>query len=269
MECTRRAMLGILAGLPLAGSPSFAADESLIGRLIVQARALPLVAQRIGVISGGLLGARYQANTLIGGPANPEVFVVRDDAFDCVTFCEVVLAAAQAFDLAEFEASLRRIRYEHGQVKWDERNHYFADWSRRAVENRICRPVAMRPSLTIEKTVNWGNLGARSVSLTVVPRATLAANRKLLASGDVIGFVSRRPNLDFQHAGLIAFGPGGRLMLRNASQRLGRIVDEPMDGFMTRNRVHYVTLVRPAESPRWPLPPDTFLAAIPPEMPSG
>src|SRR5262245_51740469 len=105
MEYTRRTMLGVLAGLPLAATPALADDEALIGRLIAQARALPQVAQRIGVISGGLLGVRYQANTLIGGPANPEVFVVRDDAFDCVTFCEVVLAAAQAFDLAEFEAS--------------------------------------------------------------------------------------------------------------------------------------------------------------------
>ena len=45
-------------------------------------------------ISRGLLGVRYQANTLTAGPRRKEVFVVRDDAFDCVTFCEVVLAAA-------------------------------------------------------------------------------------------------------------------------------------------------------------------------------
>ena len=155
--------------------PRRSPKSSLIGRLIAQSRALPRVSQRINFISRALLGVRYQANTLIGGPGNTEVFVVRDDAFDCVTYCEVVLAAALAWDLPEFEASLRRIRYEHGQVKWDERNHYFADWSRRAVENKICRPVSIEPSVTIEKTVNWQGLGERRVSLTVIPRATFLA----------------------------------------------------------------------------------------------
>ena len=247
---TRRLVVQLIAGLSLAaaGSPALAREPSLIGRLIEAARTRPRVSQRIGFISRALLGMRYQANTLIGGPRHPEVFVVRDDAFDCVTFCEVVLAAALAHDLAEFEASLRRIRYEHGEVKWEQRNHYFADWSRRAVENGICRPVPMEPSVTIEKTVEWKDLGRREVSLTVIPRATLLARRNLLASGDVIGFVSRRPNLDFHHTGLVAFGRRGRLMLRHASRSRGRIVDERMDRFVAANAVQYVTLLRAAEA---------------------
>ena len=54
------------------------------------------ISQRIDFISGALRGTRYQGYTLIGGPQRPEQFVVRDDAFDCVTFCETVLAAAIA-----------------------------------------------------------------------------------------------------------------------------------------------------------------------------
>ena len=98
---------------------------------------------------------RYQANTLIGGPKHPEQFVVRDDAFDCVTFCEVVLAAAIARDIGGFETALRRIRYDHGKVQWDQRNHYFADWCKRNIENGICQPVAIEPSVMIDKTVTW------------------------------------------------------------------------------------------------------------------
>lgn len=248
---TRRSVLQLMAGMPLlpaGGAPAFAREGSLIGRLISEARTRPRVSQRINFISRSFLGVRYRADTLIGGPRNKEVLVVRDDAFDCVTFCEVVLAAALARDLTEFEAFLRRIRYQHGEVKWDERNHYFADWSRRAVENRICRPVAMEPSITIEKTVNWQNQGQRHVSLVVLPRATLMANKNLLANGDVIGFVSKRPNLDFYHTGLIAFGKGGALMLRHASQSRGRILDDRMDMFVAVNDVQYVTLLRAAES---------------------
>jgi hypothetical protein len=246
----RRIVLQLVAGMALAataGFPAFARKRPLIGRLIAEAGTLPRTSQRIDFISRSLLGVRYQANTLIGGPRNREVFVVRDDAFDCVTFCEVVLAAALARDFSEFQTSLRRIRYEHGEVKWAERNHYFAVWSRRAIENDICRPVAMEPSLTIEKTVNWRNLGKRHLSLTVIPAATFMAKKNLLASGDVIGFVSRRPNLDFYHTGLIAFDRGGELMLRHASRSRGRILDDRMSTFVAVNRVQYVTLVRAAE----------------------
>ena len=248
---TRRIVLQLMAGLPLvaaAGSPAFA-RAALLDRPPDpggKGAAACLAADQLHLAR--LLGVRYRANTLIGGPRTKEVFVVRDDAFDCVTFCEVVLAAALAHDLAEFETSLRTIRYEHGEVKWEERNHYFADWSRRAVENKICRPVVMEPSVTIEKTVNWLNLGKRQVSLTVIPRATLMANKSLLASGDVIGFVSRRPNLDFYHTGLVAFGKRGEVLLRHASRSRGRIVDERMNAFIAVNRVQYVTLVRAAEA---------------------
>jgi hypothetical protein len=244
---TRRTMLRLIAGVPLlavADRAAAAGNASLIDRLIREASSLPQVARRIDFISGKLTGIRYQANTLIGGPKHPEVFVVRDDAFDCVTFCEVVLAAALAHDMPEFEASLRRIRYEHDQVKWDERNHYFAEWSRRVVEKNICRPVVMQPSDTIDKTVNWGNFGKRRVSIVSIPRATFWANRPLLAPGDVIGFLSRRSNLDFYHTGLVAFGKKDELLLRHASRSRRRILDEPMKAFFAANGVQYVTLLR-------------------------
>lgn len=245
---SRRAVLRMIAGLPLlaGGARAFAREASLIGRLIEQAQTLPKISQRMDFISRSLLGIRYQANTLIGGPNRKEVFVVRDDAFDCVTFCEVVLAAARARNLQEFEAALLRIRYEHGQVKWAERNHYFGQWTQRALENRICTRLDL-PSTEIAKEVNWGNLGKRRVSFAAVTAATLLTSRERLASGDVIGFVSRRTNMDFYHTGLIAFAKDGTLLLRHASQSRRRILDERMTDFVAVNRVRYVTLLRPAE----------------------
>lgn len=244
---TRRSVLRLLAGASLLAfhpERAVAGRTGLIERLIGEARTLPHVARRIDLISGRLLGIRYQANTLIGGPNHPEKFVVRDDAFDCVTFCEVVLAAALARDLADFEASLRRIRYEHGEVKWEERNHYFSDWSRRVVEKDICHPVGMEPSTAIEKTVNWGNLGRRRISMVAIPRSTFWANRTALAAGDIIGFVSKRSNLDFYHTGLVAFDKKGDVVLRHASRRRRRIVDESMRAFFAANGVQHVTLLR-------------------------
>jgi hypothetical protein len=254
---TRRDLLRLLPGVPLTvlpGAPVLAGHSAagarktaLISRLIDDARSLPRVAERIDFISARYIGVRYQANTLIGGPRHPEVFVVRDDAFDCVTFCEVVLAAALARDLPEFEMALLRIRYRHAQVRWEARNHYFAEWSRRIVENGICRPVAMAPSITIDKEVNWKNLGRRQVSISAIPKATFWANRALLQRGDVIGFVSGRSNLDFYHTGLITFDGRGEPLLRHASRSRGRILDDSLQGFFAANGVRYVTLLRAVE----------------------
>jgi hypothetical protein len=249
---TRRSLLRLIAGVPLLAAESGMAAPArthVIGSLIQKAQALPHMSQRIDFIGRALVGTRYQDNTLIGGPNQQEQFVVRDDAFDCVTYCEVVLAAAISRDVGEFETSLRRIRYNHGIVQWRERNHYFADWSRRNVENRICQPVAMAPSVAIEKTVAWHRaLGKHTVSMTGIPPSTFFANKHLLKPGDIIGFTSRRPNLDFFHTGLIAFGGGGTVLLRHASQRGRRVMDDDMATFFTANNVKYVTLARAAEN---------------------
>jgi hypothetical protein len=243
---TRRTFVRLLASLPLAAAAPAYARRGRIERLIAQASALPTAAERMTLISAGLLGARYRANTLIGGPRRREVLVVRDDAFDCVTFCEVVLAAASVGDHAAFAASLRGIRYARGEVIGHARNHYFADWTRRAVENGICQPAPIAPAVTIEKTVNWQNLGKRRVTLSALSATTLTANIGGLASGDVIGFVSRRPSLDVFHTGLI-MRDKDNVMLRHASRSRGRVVDEQLERIVAANRVQHVTLVRPVE----------------------
>jgi hypothetical protein len=250
-DLSRRSILQILAGAAAyaAGSGPSVAGEARIGRLIDQAKALPTIAQRIDFVSGALRGSRYRGYTLIGGPRRPELFVVRDDGFDCVTFCETVLAAAMAHDLAEFEQALRAIRYHNGVVAWRERNHYFFEWSQHNIDNKTCRSIAMDGSVELQKTVYWHReLGRRRFSMTVIPRATLLANKAQLVNGDIIGFVTLRPNLDYFHVGFVAMGRGGELLLRHASQSRHHVLDETMSRFLSAYRVHYVTLLR-AEEP--------------------
>lgn len=248
---TRRNVLRLSASVPLLGvrqASAAPARNATIGRLIGEAQALPHVAKRIDFISGKLIGTRYQADTLIGGPKQPEQFVVRDDAFDCVTFCEVVLAASLARNLDQFVTTLRRIRYDHGTVLYDRRNHYFADWCRNNIENGVCRPVAIEPSIVLDKTLTWHReFGPHKVSMQVIDQATLLANSKSLVPGDIIGFASRRPGLDYYHTGFVAFSKGGELMLRSAALSHGRVLDERMTGFIAANGVKYVTLLRAAE----------------------
>jgi N-acetylmuramoyl-L-alanine amidase-like protein len=248
----RRNALRLIAGaslLPVRQVSAAPGKTALIGRLIEEARSLPHVSQRIDLISGRLLGARYQAYTLIGSPKLPEQFVVRDDAFDCVTYCEVVLAGALSRDLGGFETTLRRIRYDQGVVQYDKRNHYFADWCKHNIDNGICRPVDIQPTVTVDKTLTWHReFGPHRVSMQVIDQATLFANGKVLKSGDIIGFVSRRAGLDYYHTGFVAFAKDGELMLRSAALSRGRVLDERMTSFIAVNGVKYVTLLRAAES---------------------
>lgn len=249
-HATRRGVLHMIAGgaLLTVAAPAVAAEEPRIGWLILDAQKLPAISQRVDFIAAALKGTRYRGYTLIGSPRRAEKFVVRDDAFDCVTYCETVLAAALSRQPQEFETHLRTIRYHNGVVAWRERNHYFFEWGQHNVENKTCRWIEMDGVVDIQKTVTAERgLGRRQFPMRVIPREALLDNKGQLVAGDIIGFVTQRKNLDYFHVGFVAFGDKGELLLRHASQTSRRVLDEPLDRFMTRYRVRYVTLLRPEE----------------------
>jgi N-acetylmuramoyl-L-alanine amidase-like len=247
---SRRDVLGLIAGAAAfaAGARPGLARENRIERLIYATRDMPLISERIAFISAALRGTRYVGYTLIGGPDRPERFVVRDDGFDCVTYCETVLAAARGRNLGDFETVLRQVRYYNGIVEWRERNHYFFEWGEHNVANDVCRPIVMDGAITIRKTVDWQKgLGTRHFTMTVIPHAVFLANKAMLADGDIVGFVTRRPNLDYFHVGFVMFGKRNELLLRHAAKSRHRVLDEDMERFIAFNRVGYVTLLRPLE----------------------
>src|SRR5262245_4663660 len=246
----RRDFLYFLGGsvLSFAGLGHAGAAETRIGRLINEAQSRGSISEKIDFISGALRGTRYLGYTLIGGPQRPERFVVRDDGFDCVTFCETVLAAARVGSHDGFDSVLKSIRYHDGVVSWRERNHYFFEWGQHNVENKVCKPIDMAGSIEIEKNVYWHQaLGHRHFAIRVIPSAVFLGNKALLANGDIVGFITRRSNLDYFHVGFVALGSGRELLLRHASQSKRRVLDERMDLFVAVNRVRYVTLLRPQE----------------------
>ena len=246
----RRRVLCLFAGgvaFAAGTRPSFA-GETRIDRLVVAAPAPGTMSQRIDFISRALIGTDYRGFTLIGGPHRPERFVVRDDAFDCVTYCETVLAAAIARDASQFVPALRALRYQDGIVDWYRRNHYFFEWSAHNIANGLCRAIVMDGAIEFEKTVYWHKaLGRRRFAMQVIPRYVFMDNVALLRTGDIVGFVTQRPNLDYFHIGFIAFDDDGRFLLRHAAQSRDCVLDERMDRFVAHNNVRHVTLLRPQE----------------------
>lgn len=251
---TRRNILATMAGAvaTLACGPAWARRPQPAGQriaaLIGETAALPAVSQRIDVISKALIGLPYRGHTLIGSARRAERFVMRDDVFDCVTFCETVLAAALARDAAQFETQLRLIRYKDGEVDWRARNHYFSDWCANNVANQVCKKLLLPGSETVDKRLTWmRGLGPRQVSMTVLRREALVDNRESLATGDIIGFLSRRPGLDYFHTGFVVVTDDGQLMLRHAAKSRGRVLEQPLLRFIADNHAQAVTLLRVKE----------------------
>jgi hypothetical protein len=83
--------------------------------------------------------------------------------------------------------------------------------------------------------------------MTVIPRAVFLANKDKLASGDIIGFVTARPNLDYFHVGFVILAGNGELLLRHAALSRHRVLDEHLDRFLVFNGVRYLTLLRPQQ----------------------
>ena len=196
-------------------------------------KALPTIAQRIDFISRALRGTRYRGYTLIGGPRRPEKFVVRDDAFDCVTFCETVLAAAQ-------RQRSRRIRDSAARDPLSQRHRELA--RAQSLFLRMGPAQHREQDLPPDRHGRRGRHrqdgllahGARPAAIcdAASSRAPCSwRNKALLANGDIIGFVTRRPNLDYFHIGFVAFGDDGELLLRHASQSWRRVLDESMERF--------------------------------------
>ena len=143
---------------------------------------------------------------------------------------------------------MRTIRYHDGVVSWRERNHYFFEWGQHNVENKVCRSIDL-DGLDRDRKDRLLAQGARQTPICDQrdSERRFSGEQAQLANGDIVGFITQRPNLDYFHVGFVAFDGGGELLLRHASQSRHRVLDERMDRFVAVNRVRYVTLLRPQE----------------------
>ncbi|HEY5279224.1 MAG TPA: N-acetylmuramoyl-L-alanine amidase-like domain-containing protein [Pseudolabrys sp.] len=247
---SRRQVLQLAAGggfLTLGLSRGAAQDTGIAG-LIGKAHARTFVGERIDLISHALIGRPYVPYPLIGGLHRPEQFVLRGDAFDCVTFCETVLAAARAWSASDFAPQLRKIRYRGGEIAWRERNHYFADWARNNIANGVCRAIVLPATDIVEKTVSYmRGLPIERVGMASTPVASLLAHADRLATGDIVGFLSQRTGIDYFHTGFVLTAKDGELWLRHAARSKGRVLDQRFAQFVAESGARHVSLLRPQE----------------------
>jgi hypothetical protein len=206
---------------------------------------------RIDILSSQFLGQTYKPYPLIGSVDTPEVFTASINGFDCVTYIETILALSRSSTVADFVEWLRKIRYEHGRIQWDRRNHYMTAWIRNNKRAGIIRPLRNGvPAVTKERLLDVvPGLAAKRTRVRCVPKSSLPALKSHLQTGDLIFFASTRKNLDVFHCGIIVRN-GKHILMRHASRSLGGVVEQDFDEFLKANRMAGVIVVRPSEEKR-------------------
>jgi cell wall-associated NlpC family hydrolase len=207
---------------------------------------------QIDLLSREFLGRPYKPNPLIGSADTAEVFTASLDGFDCVTYIETVVALARAASVDDFIEWLREIRYEHGRIQWERRNHYMTRWIRNNARNGILKPVSMPavPTLIKERVLNVvPGLAPQRTRIKSVPKAAMPRVEKYLQTGDLIFFASTRKHLDVFHAGIIV-RDGEKILMRHASRSHGSVVEQKLSEFLKANRMAGVIVMRPRELSR-------------------
>ena len=214
-------------------------NESTLAQIISSAQQTDNPGDVIVALSGHFKGSLYAENTLLGGPNDPEEFVLNLSEFDCFTFLDVVESLRRSFSYEEFADNLKAVRYFDGTVSYEKRRHFFSDWVvGGALIEDVTVLVAKGRAVSVNKRLNQKDDGSLWLAgIDVVPRQvdylpTLSVDGEVLSmlhSGDYIGIYSPLDGLDVSHTGIIVKGEG-RTFIRHASSRseTGRVVDEDL-----------------------------------------
>lgn len=189
------------------------------------------------------MGVKYVNDPLGEGRAPDTDPLIRDDAFDCTTFVETVLANGDV-------DTLNQIRYKNGEIDFINRNHFIeTEWLPnnadivKNVSARYGQPalrhVVINRAVWLQRVHNIdSDAAAVETDIEYIPYdniTTLETNRPMVVlfivgntgKSDIIG-----TDLAVVHMGFLM--PNG--ILRHASSTAGRVVDVPMSEYIAARR---------------------------------
>ncbi|MCA9732775.1 MAG: DUF1460 domain-containing protein [Deferribacteres bacterium] len=221
--------------------------------LQTQQKLMPKLNERIQYFSSRGRGVPYKIFLLGEGPnakydRDPLIDFAR---FDCMTFCEHVLAASISNSYKEMFDNLQRIRYRNGEMSYVARNHYtIGDWLPQNawllhdVTASVGGDQCKKMTKVIDRKKFFLSNGVAEEELTTVvppetltvdyiPAAALSSIKAHLQGGEIVSIVTTYPGIISAHMGIIVRDDYGNVLFRHASSsRASRaVVDEYLDDY--------------------------------------
>jgi hypothetical protein len=201
---------------------------------------------RLEALSRAYLGVPYRLDCLGEGRAPDSDPLHTRKYADCQTLVEQVMAEALAPHVGGLDAAGKLVRYHGARVRLEDRYHYCVpDWLRnpwparditeivggttlKTVTRRLDRPALLKR--------RGGNPGlspvpAETVTARYIPRGSVPQLATRIPTGSIAVFVSSNPAVVAGHVGFV-FHRNGQVMLRHASQRQKKVVDQSLTGFL-------------------------------------
>lgn len=264
---TRLACLGVILALAVAAAPSPHASASPAVRISSQSEQILQnlltvrnstsslgLPERSEILSRQFLGVPYAGNTLIGSANEAEQLVVELQKVDCFTYADYVEALKRANDREEFIDNLIKVRYKDGVVEFENRKHFFTDWSAvaPAVATDITTSLSTN-SIQLTKNLNKKDSGGVYLpGLPIVPRTISyipsqridSGVRGRLRTGDYIGAYAEDGGLDVTHIGIFIDAPEGTFLRNASSLRVNnKVVDSSFPDYL--KTVPGIVVLRP------------------------
>lgn len=225
------------------------------------------LSERLNLISGRFLGTPF----FLGpcgeglGTFDPDPFFTIS-TFDCLSYCETVLAIAKSSSVREVFRAIVDLRYKDGVISFTHRNHFpSVDWIPSAVRLKFVEEVQSRHDVEIGITIDKRYWFANLIDNPFYGHLLARESPGLLSGGEFgveesqyrycpvkIPFAPRttagflmlavvRPNSPLSgksgggevisHVGF-AFKQQRTWIFRAASERFGRVVDVPLQSFL-------------------------------------
>ena len=256
-------------------------NESMFEKLLKQSGQNNWKAKNIGEVvidvAKCFIGRPYEGGTLEINGENEEI-VVNLIEFDCVTLMESSLAFARMIKkglttMNDFARELEFIRYRKGKlVDYTSRLHYTSDWitdneSKGVVtdiskslggipiqfnvyfmsENSELYPVLRKvPKMIAEIEVYEEHIRKRTYHY--IPKEQFPNIENRLQTGDLVGFVTNKPGLDFSHVGLIVVENNVVKLLHASSGQKKVVLENSLQNYLNSNSsATGVCIMRPLE----------------------
>ncbi|MEQ9617787.1 MAG: DUF1460 domain-containing protein [Deltaproteobacteria bacterium] len=196
--------------------------------------------KQIDFISEKFLDTPYKDSTLTGDLNTQEVFTIDLEGMDCFTYIDYVEAMRLSESFPQFEEELKKVRYKKGNINFQDRNHFFSDWTvynknyvrdlTREIGGEKTRELLKNLNRKKDGTVFLPGIPVTERTIYYIPSAEIDKTvTDKLNTGDYVGIYTDIEGLDVSHTGIIIKKEGG-IFLRHASSRENnkKVVDEDL-----------------------------------------